>query len=57
MVPVDDINAMAAAMQKLASDPGLRIKIARNVVNIRNTHSIERIADKYLDYITRIAHS
>ncbi len=57
LVPVDDINAMAAAMQKLASNPGLRKKIARNAVNIRNTHSIERIADKYLAYITRIAHS
>lgn len=53
LVPVGDIDAMTSAMQKLASNRPLLEKIAKNALNIRNTHSMEKIAKRYLDYIIR----
>ena len=54
LVPIEDPAALAAAMQKLATDSDLLEKIARNAVNIRQTHSIEQVADSYLEYIKTI---
>lgn len=54
LVPVLDIKAMAASMQQLAQDPVLLEKIAQKAVNIRATHSIDNIAEKYLAYLADI---
>lgn len=51
LVPVEDIDAMATALQKLAKDSGLCEKTAQNAVTIRITHSIDQIAEHYLAYI------
>lgn len=53
LIPVGDIDAMTSAMQKLASDRSLLEKLAKNALNIRNTHSMEKIAERYLEYIIR----
>lgn len=53
LVPVDDLDAMVSALQRLALDYALCEKIAKNAVNIRNTHSMEQIAEQYLAYILK----
>lgn len=54
MVPAEQPALLARAMEKLAADPVLCEKLSRNAVNIRTTHSIENIAEKYLSYIAQI---
>lgn len=54
LVAVEDINAMAGALEQLASDDYLLQKLANNAVKIGKTHSIERIAEKYLTYIRTV---
>lgn len=53
LVPVGDIDAMAAAMHKLASNKELLNKISYNASNIRNTHSMDGIGERYLEFLTK----
>lgn len=51
LVPVDDVEAIAAAMARIADEPGLGEKLSRGALEIRRTHSREEICRRYHDYI------
>lgn len=51
IVPVDDKEAMAEAMKKIASDEAFAEKISKNGAEIRRQFSIEKIADSLLEAI------
>lgn len=52
LIPVDDEAALAAAMERLARDPDFAQTLAKNALQIRETHSMENIAQRFYDYIT-----
>ncbi len=54
LVPVDDVEKLHAAMDCIASDPALAERLSHNASHIRKTHSGERIASLYHQYITKI---
>lgn len=51
IVPVDDKEAMAEAMKRIASDGAFAGKIAKNGAGIRGRFSIEKIGDSLLEAI------
>jgi glycosyltransferase involved in cell wall biosynthesis len=55
LVPVDDVQAIAAAMAQLADDKALAERLSRGALKIRQTHSRETICKQYRDYIESIA--
>ncbi len=55
LVPVGDIEALANAMERIANDIAFADKLAKNAKRIRDTNSIHNIADRYHEYITRVA--
>lgn len=54
LVPVDDVHAMARAMQALAEDEALRRSVEDEAHKIRETHSIEDIGARWLAYLEKI---
>lgn len=54
LTPVDDAQALAEAMARIADDPALAKTLSANAVQIRTTHSGEKIAQQYYQYITEI---
>ena len=54
LVPVEDPVALADAMARIADDQALAHKLSENAVDIRDTHSGQRIAQQYYDYITAV---
>lgn len=53
LVPVDDVKAIAAAMGRIADEPGLAEKLSEAALKIRQTHSREKICREYHDYIEK----
>lgn len=53
LVPVDDVEAIAAAMARIADEPGLGEKLSEAALKIRQTHSREEICRQYHDYIEK----
>lgn len=54
LVPVDDAGKLYVAMDRIASDWVLAERLSHNAPHIRATHSGERIASLYHQYITKI---
>lgn len=54
LVPVDDINALAAAMDTVAQNSDLAEKLSENAKEINNTHSLDIIAKAHHQYIKSI---
>ena len=54
LVPVDDAEAVAAAMARIADEPGLAERLSVGAARIRETHSREEICRQYRDYIEEI---
>lgn len=51
LIPVNDKEALKRALVELATDGDLKEKIKHNAVNVRATHSKERILPMWIDYI------
>ena len=54
LAPVDDAEAIAAAMARIADEPGLGEKLSTGAQKIRQTHSREEICRQYHSYIEEI---
>ena len=54
VVPVDDVTAIAAAMERIADDPALAEKLSRGALEIRQTHGREEICGQYREYILSV---
>lgn len=54
LVPVDDVAAIAAAMERIADDPARAEKLSRGALEIRQTHGREEICGQYRDYILSV---
>lgn len=52
--PVDDAEAIAAAMARIADEPGLGEKLSIGALKIRQTHSRDEICRQYHNYIEEI---
>lgn len=55
LVAVGDAGAMAGAMERIAEDPVFAEKLAQNAKKIRDTNSLNKIADSYYEYIMATA--
>ena len=53
-MPVDDVAAIAAAMERIADDPALAEKLSRGALEIRQTHGREEICGQDRDYILSV---
>jgi glycosyltransferase involved in cell wall biosynthesis len=54
LVPVDDVQAIAAAMAQIADNQALAEKLSNGALEIRRTHSRDAICKQYRDYIESI---
>lgn len=54
LVPTDDADALKNAMVRMITEKGLAEKCGKNAAEIRNTHSLEKIARKWLEVIENI---
>lgn len=54
LVPVEDPAALAEAMGRIANDESFARKLSENACSIRVTHSGDRIAQQYYEYITSV---
>ncbi len=53
LVPVNDANALAQAMCRMAEDKELAEKCSENAAKVRETHKVETIAGKWLEAIEK----
>ena len=51
LVPANDADALGNAMIKVASEQGLSEKLSLNAMKIRETQSLEKIVDKWMEII------
>lgn len=56
LVPVEDAEAMAAAMRQVAEDPDLRTAIGAEAKKLRDNLSAEKICRQWLDFCEDIIH-
>ena len=54
LVPVGDVDALSQAMHRMANEEGLAEKCGKNAALVRETLSIEKIAQQWLDVIEEI---
>lgn len=54
LVPVKDAEALKNAMVRMITEEGLAEKCGKNAAKIRETHSIEKISEKWLEVIKNI---
>lgn len=54
LVPVDDVRAVAAAMTRIADEPGLAQRLSQGALKVRQTHSREEICRQYHSYIEEV---
>lgn len=47
LVPQDDMAALIAGLDRLMSDPDLRVRLAARAVEARETYAVERIAQRW----------
>ena len=57
LVPVDDVRAVAAAMTRIADEPGLAQRLSQGALEVRQTHSREEICRQYHSYIEQVLNS
>ena len=55
LVPVGDKTALVAAMEKMTGNREMMMRIGRNAIKIRNTHSMDAICKQWLDYFREVA--
>lgn len=55
LVPVGEVDALANAILRMIEDRSFAEKCGENAKKILETHSIEKIAKQYLDYIELVA--
>lgn len=53
LVPMNDTNALAEAMCRIAEDKELSKKCSENAAKVRKTHAVESIAEKWLEVIEK----
>lgn len=54
LVPVDDVEAIAGALVRIASDRELARKLSCGAAGIRSSHSGDEICRQYRDYILKV---
>ena len=54
LVPVEDVDALANAMARIADDPALAQRLSDQAPMIRQTHSGEEISRQYREYIAGV---
>lgn len=54
LVPVGDTETLKNAMARMITEEGLAEKCSKNAAKIRETHSIEKISEKWLEVINNI---
>ena len=54
LVPVGDVEAMVDAMKKIVTDQKLADRLSVNAVSIRNTHSLDKITNKFFNYFEQV---
>lgn len=54
LVPMNDVNALAQAMCRMAEDKELSEKCSKNAAKVRKTHAVETISEKWLEVINSI---
>lgn len=54
LVPVGDVDALKNAMARMITEEGLAEKCSKNAAKIRESHSIEKISEKWLNVINNI---
>lgn len=54
LVPVGDAEALATAMHRMVNEEGLAEKCGKNAALVRETLSIEKIAQQWLDVIEKV---
>lgn len=54
LVPVDDVGAMAAAMETILENESFAINIGKAALEIRNRLNIETIGEKWSDFLYRL---
>ena len=53
LVPVGDSNSMAKRIIEIMNDENLQNKFSRNALIMRDKYSIEKITDKWLDFVNK----
>ena len=54
LVPIGDVEALKNAMIRMITEEGLSKRCSKNAAKIRETHSIENIAEKWIEIINKI---
>ena len=54
LVPMNDADSLYKAMKRMIVDEELRTKCSSNASKVRESHAVERISEKWLDYIESI---
>lgn len=54
LVPVGDADALKNAMARMITEKGLAEKCSKNAAKIRESHSIEKISEKWLEIIQKV---
>ena len=57
LIPMEDVDALTAAMTRIADDPAYAERISRNATAIREELSSSHIASEWMKIIDRIEHS
>ena len=54
LVPVKDVEALKNAMARMITEDGLAEKCSKNAIKIRETHSIEKISEQWIEVINNV---
>ncbi len=54
LVPVGDVEALSQAMHRMVNEEGLAEKCGKNAALVRETLSVEKIAEQWLDVIEKV---
>ena len=54
LVPMRDADALYKAMKRMIIDENLRIECSSNASKVRETHAVEKISEKWLNYIESV---
>ncbi len=55
LVPIGDKEALVLAMEKMINNRDLALQMGRNALKIRNTHSMDVICKRWLEYFSEVA--
>lgn len=54
LVPVENKNALAEAMSKIANNHSFAKDLSKNAILIRESHSAQKVANKYYNFIEKV---